>query len=228
MKKTIEQIRIEKGFETAGEFANYIGMAGPNYSQVATGKKPVTQNMIMKLKKRFPDDDFDDILIKNDTENLRYYTESPVYEFRDQMEFYSDSNWRHIPVMKKTDRPKLPELLSGNMRHIELVRILHDNLQNIRADYFVLEASEEAHVDFIRPGDRLMCYEVKKHDWWRISLGSVVLIYSSVVCDIIIRVGKNLLSFGSDNASIGSDEDPVYISNNIKHIYQVDGLYRKL
>jgi len=65
LKKTIEQIRIEKGFETAGEFANYIGMAGPNYSQVATGKKPVTRNMIFKLKKCYPDENFE-YLIDND------------------------------------------------------------------------------------------------------------------------------------------------------------------
>lgn len=231
MKRNIEDIRIAKGFETAGEFAKYIGMAGPNYSQVATGKKSVTQRMVMKLKKKFPDDDFSDLISKNDTKithtQQRGIINTVPLKFRGQLDTYREYNFRPLPVIKPLDRAELPALLKGDMRDIEFSHILHENLQTPRADYFVLEIGQEPYTHMY-PGDRLLCYEVRAADWWRVSAGSLILIYSTARPDLVVKVHKNNL-FETSPGTLVCDGLPLtWVFHEIKHIYQIDALYRKL
>ena len=233
MKRTIEQIRIEKGFETAGRFANFIGMARSNYSMIATGKKSPTMRMLIRLKNRYPNDDFSDLIEDFSSENntmekrtAHLLDESRLaFRFHDQMESYRNQLYRPLYIFKPRDRADLPELLKGDLRDVETTRIMHDNLISPREDYFGLEIGQEPYFDS-NVGDRVLCYEVKPSNWWRIGAGSTVLVYSSTRPDLVIKVKENLLITSSPATFLC--EPLTWKISEIKHIYQIDSIYRKL
>ena len=233
MTRTIEQIRIEKGFETAGEFAKFLGMPSPNYSLVATGKKSPGMRLIIRLKNKYPNDDFSDLIsdFNNENNTIEKRTAHLLEEhrlplkFNDQMEKSRIRPFRSIFVFKPRDRGDLPELLKGDLQDVDTIKIMHDNLSNPREDYFGLEIGQEPYFDS-NVGDRVLCYEVKPSNWWRIGAGSTVLVYSSTRPDLVIKVKENLLITSSPATFLC--EPLTWKISEIKHIYQIDSLHRKL
>lgn len=230
--RTIEDVRKSLGFQTAGEFAARIKIAPSNYSQMATGKKPVTDYIVMKLKSAFPNAEFDDLVSKNDTSiteevHTRYYRSGHSLVFKNQSDEYRSQIYRPLPVIKVTDRAILPSILQTGLRDLEIYNVLHQNLQNFRADYFVLECGQEPHAEFVKTGDRLLCYEVRREDWFRIARSSVVLIYSTEKIDTLIQLTFNLLTF-PDGRLEGGNPPIWWQADEITRIYKVEALLRKL
>ena len=233
--RTIETIRISKGFANARDFANHIGLAGPNYSQLATGKKLINHRVILRLKSRYPDEEFDDLLpIENKkertlmTELAEQAVQNPVV-FQNQAGSYRALPYRPLPVIKTMDRANIAEILSTGLRDLEINNVLNQNLLNARADYFILEAGQEPYAEGIRTGDRLLCYEVLKKDWFRLAEGSTIIIYSSDKIDALINIGSNLLYLEDEDGYIQpSTNSKKYFLDQIKYIYQVESLYRLL
>ena len=232
MTRTIEQIRIDKGFETAGEFAKFLGMQSPNYSLVATGKKSPGMRLIIRLKNKYPNDDFNDLMdefnSKNDKieKNTHGIHENRLpLKFSGQMESYRNQLFRPLYIFKPRDRAELSELLKGDLRDIETTKVLHDNLISPREDYFGLEIGKEPYFDS-NVGDRVLCYEIKPSNWWRINSGSTILVYSSIRPDLFVKVKENLLMPTIKGTLIC--ESLTWDLSEIKKIYQIDSIYRKL
>lgn len=233
--RTIETIRISKGFANARDFAEFIGLAGPNYSQIATGKKQITHRVILRLKSRFPDEEFDDLLPpENAFDNVQANDLAPVNSvnqviFENQVSMYRSLLYRPLPVIKTMDRANIAEILKTGLRDLEVNNILNQNLLNARADYFILEAGQEPYADGIKTGDRLLCYEVRKEDWFRIAEGSTILIYPFDKIDAMIKIGTNLLYSEEEEGYIQPLNTSLkYLSSHIEIIYQVESLYRLL
>ncbi len=234
---TLEDIRKEKGFTSARQFAlTLLNVTPAFYSQMVTGKCPVSPRVVDALSKKYPAEDFSFLITDRLIPVSEFLKPEPIIRrqgdtvlptYRGERSLNRIGDNRRIPVISIMDRANLVEIESKEFRGMDIFYIPSQSLGNQRANYFILEAVKEPFVEeIIRIGDKLLCYSVPREFWGRIN--GFVLLFLNDNSDVIIEVEENHIWDGQGDSYI-SHRKKRYLPADIQAIYQVESIiYRKL